>query len=120
MAIKVVQGLIEVRSSRASLGSSKVNPTPADLSKTGERSSQNLTSQQVVTISTSAVQIKGSGDAALNVVRSRGAGKSASSLRDERDAQKVADTVAGRIGNGEDVTADSHSKLNATSARQHF
>jgi hypothetical protein len=120
MAIKVVQGLIDVRSSRASLGSSKVTPTLEDLSKTGGRAPQNLTPQQILTISNSAVQVRGSTDAALSVVRTRGAGRDANGLRDPRDAQKVADTVAERVSKGEDGRADTHSHLSASSARQHF
>ena len=120
MAIKLVQGLIDVGPSSGGSGSSqKVNPDRDNRGGNAQSAAVAPTVTKVVATTTTA-DTKTLSEAAVNSLRAKGATLEGKPLRDTRDADSLAYSVSERIASSRDDSGASHSRLSPEVARPHF
>jgi len=128
MAIKVVQGLIDVGRSdfgrspqgKESPGSASQSPPSATDVKAPPPQPSVDVAHQFNAIATAATQVIHVTEASVSTLRGRSQDSEARRLRDPEDAKDIADTVANKVEEGEGEGQDAHSNLSSSSARQHF
>jgi hypothetical protein len=120
MAIKLVQGLIDVGPSSGGSGSSqKVNP---DRDNRGGNAQTAAVSTAVTrgAATTATTDAKALSEAAVNALRGKGGKVDGKPLRDPREVDTLAYSVSERISSSRDESGVSHSRLSPEVARPHF
>jgi hypothetical protein len=120
MAIKLVQGLIDVGPSSGGSGSSqKVNP---ETEKRGGNAQSAVVAQAAVkgVTTTLTSDNKALSEAAVNALRGKGGKLDGKPLRDTREVDSLAYSVSERISSSRDESGVSHSRLSPEVARPHF
>jgi hypothetical protein len=128
MAIRVVQGLIDVGRSDGGGSSPFKGATSKAVADRDSfhRQPQFTTSAQTTSVlartaTTVAASVGRSvSDAAVSAVRSRSISGEQKPLRDPKDAEKVAATVVERVGIEDEGGGTSHGRLKPEGARLHF
>jgi hypothetical protein len=108
MTVTVVKGFIPKGASE---------PTQTREITLGRPQAQNLASAPAQAAVSSVAA--NSGDAAVAVLRLSKTSSASDKVRDDREAKKLATEVAEKIRD-EEKSLDTHSELNAVTARQHF
>lgn len=120
MAIKLVQGLIDVGPSSGGSGSSqKVNP---DKDNRGGNAQTAVVSANATkaAVSNATNDAKSLSEAAVNSLRGKGGRLDGKPLRDPREVDTLAYSVSERISSSKDESGVSHSRLSPEVARPHF
>ena len=120
MAIKLVQGLIDVGPSSGGSGSSqKVNPDRDNRGGNAQSAAVAATVTKTAMVSAT-TDTKVVSEAAVNALRGKGGKVDGKPLRDPREVDTLAYSVSERISSSKDESGVSHSRLSPEVARPHF
>ena len=121
MAIRVVQGLIDVGTPQIQ---GRLDPARAQTQSANQTQQQNSQQALIQQSQQQSVALQQSGivhsEAALATIRSSRPHSEDEKIRDPEKADEVAESLAERIDENEDEAGQAHASLNATNARQHF